>query len=171
MANGLFQAAKSRDNAFTWTLGVARGVVAVVGPARRTIAEARLHQVPARPHLSPADIERVVAALGDIWAVLAAADPAKKAETYAELGVTLTYRPDENTATAEARPRQNQDMYVRTCPRSELNRLPTPVCCPPGFSLVARHDRAGRPVDPTNHHRMRRAAGPDRGHCLLPAHA
>jgi site-specific DNA recombinase len=86
--------------------------------AQRTIAEARLQLGPARPHLTPADIERVVAALGDIAAVLAAADPAKKAETYAQLGVTLTYRPDENTVTAEARPGQNQDMYVRTCPMS-----------------------------------------------------
>ncbi len=71
--------------------------------AQRTIAEAQLQQGPARPHLAPADIERMVAALGDIAGVLAAADPAKKAETYAQLGLTLTYRPDENTVTAEAR--------------------------------------------------------------------
>jgi hypothetical protein len=47
-------------------------------------------------------------------------------------------------------------LAIRGCPRGELNHLPTPACCPPTFSLVARHDRPDRQVEPANHYRMRR---------------
>src|SRR5712691_3572330 len=60
---------------------------------------------------------------------------------------------------------------IRKCPRSELNHLPTLVCCPPTFSLAVGHDRAGRPVDPADHYRMRRHAGADCRDCFLPAYA
>jgi site-specific DNA recombinase len=103
--------------------------------AQRTIAEARLNQAPTRPRLTPAEVERVIAALGDIVAVLATADPAKKAETYAQLGLKLTYRPEENTVTAEARPAQNPDMYIRKCPRGESN--PHAHACADGGAITA----------------------------------
>jgi hypothetical protein len=65
----------------------------------------------------PGDIARIVAALGDLVPVLADAHPAKKAETYSQLGLTLKYRPAERTVQVAARP--IGPMYVRKCPRSE----------------------------------------------------
>src|SRR6266536_3147238 len=80
--------------------------------AQRAAAEARLRHSPSHQHVSPDDISRAVTSLGDLVAVLASADPVKKAATYAQLGLTLTYRPGERTVTAEARPLGH--MYVTT---------------------------------------------------------
>ncbi len=61
----------------------------------------------------------MVTALQDIIGVLATADPADKAEVYAQLGLTLTYRPQEQMVLSESRP--VHPMYVRMCPRGDLN--------------------------------------------------
>jgi hypothetical protein len=52
--------------------------------------------------MSPGDIARIVAELGDLAAVLASADAAQKAETYGQLRMKLTYRPTDATVTIEA---------------------------------------------------------------------
>ena len=61
----------------------------------------------------------MVTALHDIISVLSEADPADKAEIYGQLGVTVMYQPGEKTAVVRARPLDS--MYVRTCPRGDLN--------------------------------------------------
>jgi site-specific DNA recombinase len=55
------------------------------------------------PTMSREEIASVVAALSDLLAVLRDADPADKAEIYAQLGLRLTYRPQDKTVRAEAR--------------------------------------------------------------------
>jgi hypothetical protein len=60
-------------------------------------------------------ITNLVTALGDMMRVLKDADPADKAEIYGQLGLTLTYHPNEKRVVAEARP---ASMYVKVCPRS-----------------------------------------------------
>jgi site-specific DNA recombinase len=90
--------------------------------AQRAAAETLTRHSQPRPRLSPGDIARIVAALGDLVPVLADADPAKKAETYSQLGLTLKYRPAERTVQVAARPMG--PMYVRKCPRSESNHFP-----------------------------------------------
>jgi hypothetical protein len=87
--------------------------------AQRAAAESRLHQNPQRQRMSPDGIAEVVTALGDLVAVLTSADPTQKAETYGHLGLRLTYRPGEGTVNVEARP--TGSMYVRKCPRGDLN--------------------------------------------------
>jgi hypothetical protein len=47
-------------------------------------------------------IASIVTALGDILAVLKAADPADKAEIYSQLGPRLTYQPGQRLVRAEA---------------------------------------------------------------------
>jgi hypothetical protein len=42
--------------------------------------------------------------LGDVAAVLAGAAPKERAKVYADLGVTLTYRPDEDLVDVQAVP-------------------------------------------------------------------
>ncbi len=48
------------------------------------------------------EIASVVSSLSDLLAVLRAADPADKAEIYAQLGLRLTYHPSDRTVWAEA---------------------------------------------------------------------
>ena len=48
--------------------------------------------------LSKAEVKALVTALRDIVGVLSNAEPADKAELYAELGVNLTYHPDGRVA-------------------------------------------------------------------------
>ena len=67
--------------------------------------------------------------------------------------------------------KETRQRRTRVSRRRELNHLPMRACCPLTFSLVARHDRAGRPLDPANHHRMCRHARVDRQDCLVPPHA
>jgi site-specific DNA recombinase len=67
------------------------------------------------------EITRVVSSLRDLMGVLAAADPADKAQIYSQLGLALTCHPGSQTVRAEARP---LPMYVRKCPRSESIRIP-----------------------------------------------
>jgi site-specific DNA recombinase len=67
--------------------------------AERTLAESR-----PSPALSPKELRRMINDLGDLRPVLARADPMLKAEVYADLGVTLTYRPANETVAVTALP-------------------------------------------------------------------
>jgi len=68
--------------------------------------------------------------------VLKDADPADKAEIYSQLGLTLTYHPNEKRVVAEARPASI--VYVGACPRTELQLTYTdPAALTTEFSLVA----------------------------------
>jgi site-specific DNA recombinase len=53
---------------------------------------------PQAQSMSRDEIASVVSALSDLLRVLRSADPADKAEIYAQLGLRLTYRPDEDPA-------------------------------------------------------------------------
>ena len=86
--------------------------------AQRTVAEARLRQGSGRQRMTAEEITRVVSSLRDLMGVLATADPADKAQIYSQLGLALTYHPGSQTVRAEARP---LPMYVRKCPRGDLN--------------------------------------------------
>jgi site-specific DNA recombinase len=50
------------------------------------------------------ELRELVARLGDMRRVLGVADPALKAKVYADLGITMTYRPVERIVSVEARP-------------------------------------------------------------------
>ncbi len=111
--------------------------------ARRTLAEARLRDNPQPRRMTREEITNMVNALRDIMNVLAQADPADKAEIYAQMGLTLTYQPEEKKVIAKARPLDS--MYVRTCPRSDLNQLHICSPSPPGSLSECSDDRASRP--------------------------
>jgi len=54
--------------------------------------------------MSKQQITSLVAQLGDIMATLKCADPADKAEVYAELGLRLTFDPERRVLVAETQP-------------------------------------------------------------------
>ena len=68
------------------------------------------------------EITSSVTALGDLIQVLRDADPADKAEVYSQLGLTLTYHPEDKRVIAEARP--ETIMYVGKCPRGDCTKKP-----------------------------------------------
>ena len=90
--------------------------------AQRTLAEARLTKTPKPRLMTREEINAMVTALHHIVSVLNEADPADKTEIYGQLGLRLTYQPGEKIVIAQARPLDA--MYVRTCPRGDLNRWP-----------------------------------------------
>ena len=65
------------------------------------------------------EITNLVTAVGDLLQVLEDADPVDKAEVYSRLGLTLTYHPEDRRMEVEMRP--NLGVYVRKCPRGDLN--------------------------------------------------
>ena len=69
--------------------------------------------------MSRKEITSLVTALVDLMQVLRDADPADKTEVYSQLGLTLTYHPEDKRVIAEAR--QETIMYVGKCPRGDLN--------------------------------------------------
>jgi site-specific DNA recombinase len=86
--------------------------------ARRAEVEARLR--PAQRQAMTADqIAARVAEIGDIPAALASARPDQKAQLYSELGLTMIYDPSAAAVRVTARPLSN--MYVKGCPRGDLN--------------------------------------------------
>jgi hypothetical protein len=87
--------------------------------ARRAAAQARLNKPTGRRRMTLDEITSLVKAVGDVMQVIKDADPADKAEIYSQLGLTLTYHPDEIRVVAEARPASI--MYVGACPRGDLN--------------------------------------------------
>ena len=87
--------------------------------ARRAVAEARIKKPTGRRRMTADEITTLVTALGDLMRVLDDADPADKAEVYSRLGLTLTYHPEGRRMEVEMRP--NLGVYVRKCPRGDLN--------------------------------------------------
>jgi site-specific DNA recombinase len=65
----------------------------------------------------------MVAALGDVRAVLADADPREKGDVYRRLGLRLTYRPGDRTVRAETSLDPHSWGYG-SCPRGDLNPHP-----------------------------------------------
>ena len=72
-----------------------------------------------RPRISREEITRHLAAMGDVTTALATASPADKATMYSQLGLSLTYHPGAMRVDVTAR--LLSDMYVRMCPRGDLN--------------------------------------------------
>jgi hypothetical protein len=101
--------------------------------AQRTLAEDRLRQGPGRQRMTAEEITRVVASLRDPMGVLAAPDPADKAQIYSQLGLALTYDPGSQTVRAESR---SLPMYVRKCPRGRRHLKPN-TCCQLSSHLAA----------------------------------
>jgi hypothetical protein len=87
--------------------------------AKRAAAEARLQKPTGRRRMIREEITDLVTTLGDAMRVLKDADPADKTEIYGQLGLTLTYHPNDRRVVAEARP--ETIMYVGACPRGDLN--------------------------------------------------
>jgi site-specific DNA recombinase len=84
----------------------AGGDPAVIGPwiaetqAEKVAAQAEIRTVTGRRQLSRDDLEAIVAAFADIARVVREADPADKAELYAQLKLTLTYQPGQRLVEA-----------------------------------------------------------------------
>jgi site-specific DNA recombinase len=70
----------------------------------RLHAEVALQRAKGSDRMSKQQITSLVAQLGDIMATLKRADPADKAEVYAQLGLRLTFDPERRVVAAEARP-------------------------------------------------------------------
>jgi site-specific DNA recombinase len=87
--------------------------------ARGTAAETRMRPGPQRRRISHEEITRCLAAMRDVTSALADAPPADKATLYGQLGLSLTYHPEAKRLNVTARPLSN--MYVRKCPRGDLN--------------------------------------------------
>jgi len=83
--------------------------------AKRATAQARLTKRVGRRRMTRDEITSLVQAIGDVMQAIKDADPADKAEIYSQLGLTLTYHPNEKRVVAEARPASI--MYVGACPR------------------------------------------------------
>jgi site-specific DNA recombinase len=91
----------------------AGGDPAVVGPwiaetqARKVAAQAQIRAATGRRQMSRDEIAAVVTAFGDLVQVVHEADAADKADIYAQLGITLTYRPDRQLVEATVKPGLN----------------------------------------------------------------
>jgi len=86
----------------------AGGDPAVIGPwiaetqAKKVSAQAGIRTAPGHRQLSRDDIAAIVAAFADLAQVIRDADPADKAELYAQLKLTLTYQPGQRLVEATA---------------------------------------------------------------------
>lgn len=72
-----------------------------------------------------------IARIGDIPAALASAAPDDRARLYGQLGLTMIYDPGASTVEVNVRPLP--DMYVRKCPRGDLNTNPREISPDRGF--------------------------------------
>ena len=70
-------------------------------------AQAEIRTVTGQRRLSRDEIQAIVAAPGDLARVVQAADPADKADIYAQLRLTLTYQPEEKLVQATIKPGPN----------------------------------------------------------------
>jgi site-specific DNA recombinase len=86
--------------------------------AHRAAAQARLSPTSRPQRLTRDQITSIVSSMRDLITVLASADSADKADIYGQLGLELTYHPVERRVEVKARP---APMYVRKCPRGDLN--------------------------------------------------
>ncbi|WP_261561840.1 recombinase family protein [Frankia tisae] len=89
----------------------------------RAATQARLRTTTGRRRMTALEISDMVAAAGDIVAVIADTDASDKAEIYTQLGLELTYEPGDNRVIAEAKPLPI--MYEGECPRGDSNHYPT----------------------------------------------
>ena len=86
---------------------------AVVGPwiaetqAKKVAAQAQIRATTGRRQMNRDEIAAVVTAFGDLVQVVHEADAADKADIYAQLGITLTYRPDSQLVEATVKPGLN----------------------------------------------------------------
>jgi hypothetical protein len=71
---------------------------------QRLAAERQLALATPSAPLSAADVAQIIEELGDIRPVLAGAEPRLKAEVYGDLGITVTYRPAQDTVAVTALP-------------------------------------------------------------------
>lgn len=99
--------------------------------ARRAEAETRLRPDPRRQVLTTDQIASRIAEIGDIPSALAAAQPDDKAQLYSELGLTMIYDPSASAVRVTARPLSS--MYVKGCPRGDLNANPREISPDRGF--------------------------------------
>jgi hypothetical protein len=101
----------------TWTAEVT---------AAKTTAQAQLRALTGRRRTTEDEIAAIVAAAGNVLAVLRDADPDDKAAIYRQLGLNLTYQPGTRTVLAEANP--SAIMYESECPRGDLTLRPVHTC-------------------------------------------
>jgi site-specific DNA recombinase len=113
------EAARVRINEYDAEIGQYRaslkagGDPAVVGPwiaetqAKKVAAQAEIRAATGQREMGPDDIAAIVADQGDLARVVHDAQPADKADTYAQLGLTLTYRPERRLVEAIIKPRLN----------------------------------------------------------------
>ena len=86
---------------------------AVIGPwiaetqAKKVTAQAEIRTATGRRQMSRDDIAAIVAALADLAQVVCEADPADKADIYAQLNLTLTYQPGQRLVEATVKPGLN----------------------------------------------------------------
>jgi hypothetical protein len=85
----------------------------VIGPwiaetqAKKVTAQAEIRTATGRRQMSRDDIAAIVAALADLAQVVCEADPADKADIYAQLNLTLTYQPGQRLVEATVKPGLN----------------------------------------------------------------
>ena len=72
--------------------------------ARKVTAQAEIRTATGRRQMSRDDIAAIVAALADLAQVVREADPADKADIYAQLNLTLTYQPGQRLVEATVKP-------------------------------------------------------------------
>ena len=72
--------------------------------AKKVTAQAEIRTATGRRQLSRDDIAAIVAAFADLAQVVREADPADKADLYAQLKLTLTYQPDQRLVEATVKP-------------------------------------------------------------------
>lgn len=61
--------------------------------AQRVTAQAEIRSAAGQRRMTRDDIAAIMAALGDLVRIIRDADPADKADLYAQLDLTTTYRP------------------------------------------------------------------------------
>jgi site-specific DNA recombinase len=89
----------------------AGGDPTVIGPwwiaetqVQKLAARAEIRSATGQRRMTKDEIAAIVAALGDLVQVIRDADPADKADLYAQLGLTLTYRPQKRLVEASVTP-------------------------------------------------------------------
>ena len=129
----------------------AGGDPAVIGPwiaetqAKNVTAQAETRTATGRRQLSRDDIAAVVAAFADLAQVVRDADPADKADLYAQLKLTLTYQPGQRLVEATVKPGLNMRKgFVSEGGLEHANPGNFP-----GSGKSCRQDT--RPLTPVNH--------------------
>ena len=75
--------------------------------AKKVTAQAEIRTATGRRQMSRDDIAAIVAAFADLAQVVCEAEPADKADIYAQLNLTLTYQPGQRLVEATVRPGLN----------------------------------------------------------------